>query len=124
MDGDDSALMALILIPSILCLCCCIGLLAAEGVVYLKDAAADVYGCISMSVIGSALGDVITAAESRRAEYEDEGVPLDEIADGLIHHPALASACLTRGQARRHLTAAVDASIVYETNYKRYKQSL
>lgn len=102
----------------------CIGLLASEGVVYLKDAAADVYGCFSMEILASALGDVMNDAVSRRAEYEDEGVPLDEITDGLIHHPALASACLTRGQARRHLAAAVDASVVYEASYKRYKQSL
>jgi hypothetical protein len=102
----------------------CIGLLASEGVVYLKDAAADIYCRISMQVIASALGDVMNGAASRRSEYEDEGVPLDEITDGLIHHPALASACLTRGQARRHLAAAVDASIVYESNFKRYKQSI
>lgn len=102
----------------------CIGLLAAEGVVYLKDAAADVYGCISMGVIAAALGDVMNTAASRRSEYDEEGVPLDEIADGLIHYPALAPACLTRGQARRHVATAVDASVVYEANYKRYKLSL
>ena len=102
----------------------CIGLLAAEGVVYLKDAAADVYRCVSMEVIASALGDVMSDAASRRPEYEEDGVPLDEITDGLIHHRALALACLTRGQARRHVAAAVDASIIYEANYKRYKQSL
>ena len=102
----------------------CIGRLASEGVVYLKDAAADIYCRISMEVIASALGDVMNDAAARRSEYEDEGVPLDEITDGLIHHPALASACLTRGQARRHVAAAVDASIVYEANFKRYKQSL
>ena len=102
----------------------CIGRLASEGVVYLKDAAADTYCRISMEVIASALGDVMSDAAARRSEYEDEGIPLDEITDGLIHHPALASACLTRGQARRHLAAAVDASIVYEANFKRYKQSL
>ena len=102
----------------------CIGLLAAEGVVYLKDAAADIYHCVSMEIIASALGDVMNDATLRRAEYEEDGVPLDEITDGLIHHPALVSACLTRGQARRHVAAAVDASFVYEANYKRYKQSL
>ena len=64
-------------------------IVAAEGVVYLKDVAADIYGCISAGVISAALSDVIHAAEQRRTEYEDGGVPCVTAATSLGLNPGL-----------------------------------
>ena len=99
----------------------CISVLSGEGRVFLKDAEADTYGWLSLGVIAAALGEVIRAAELRNAEYEEAGVPEAELAEDLSHHPALAAACLTRAQARRHLYAAVEESAVYEASHRRYK---
>jgi hypothetical protein len=55
-------------------------------------------------------------------EYGEDGVPREEVADGLIRHDSLSGACLTRSQAFRHITAAVAESILFDANYRRLKR--
>jgi hypothetical protein len=106
------------------CACCATSLYAVacrEGLIYIKDAVADIYGCVSIELLENALVGVIQACEAYNPEYKEIGVPCDELVDGLVAHPSLAVASLTRGHALRHISTAADESIIFEASFRRYK---